>query len=245
MIKLLSTCVAILLLVSVTVGCPATHVGSLTPGSSGQGKTGEQEKEAEPIQESANKTASQESGELKMEPKMEIATFGGGCFWCTEAVFQELEGVASVKSGYMGGRTENPTYKQICTGTTGHAEVIQIEYDPEKVSFDVLLQVFWKTHDPTTLNRQGNDVGTQYRSAVFYHSEEQQKKASDYKKKLNDAKAFSNPIVTEITAASKFWPAEDYHQNYFDNNPSQPYCRALIPPKLEKLRQVFGDKLKK
>ena len=176
--------------------------------------------------------------------KMETATFGGGCFWCVEAVFLEPKGVSSVKSGYMGGKTQNPTYKQICTGLTGHAEVIQIEFDPDVVSFDVLLQVFWKTHDPTTLNRQGNDRGTQYRSAVFYHNEPQKQKAEEYKKKLNDVKAFSDPIVTEITKASKFYVAEDYHQNYFENNPNQPYCRALIPPKLEKLRQVFGDKLK-
>lgn len=177
--------------------------------------------------------------------KMETATFGGGCFWCVEAVFLELKGVASVKSGYMGGKVENPTYEQVCSGRTGHAEVIQIEFDPEIVSFDVLLQVFWKTHDPTTLNRQGNDRGTQYRSAVFYHSDTQKEKALEYKKKLNEVKAYPDPIVTEITAASKFYVAEDYHQNYFNNNPNQPYCRALIPPKLEKLRQVFGDKLKK
>ncbi len=184
------------------------------------------------------------SGTKAKDKKMEIATFGGGCFWCVEAVFLELKGVKSVKSGYMGGRTKDPTYKQICTGTTGHAEVIQIEFDPEVVSFDVLLQVFWKTHDPTTLNRQGNDVGTQYRSAVFFHNDAQQEKASSYKRKLNEVAAYPNPIVTEITRASKFYVAEDYHQNYFNNNPNQPYCRALIPPKIEKLKRVFGDKLK-
>ena len=177
--------------------------------------------------------------------KLKKATFGGGCFWCTEAVFLQLKGVESVKSAYMGGHVENPTYQQVCSGTTGHAEVIHIEYDPEKISFDVLLQVFWKTHDPTTLNRQGNDVGTQYRSVVFYHDDEQKRKAEDYKQKLNEANAYPDPVVTEISPASTLYLAEDYHQNYFARNPNQPYCRFLIPPKLEKLRQVFGDKLKK
>ena len=175
---------------------------------------------------------------------MEVATFGGGCFWCVEAVFLELKGVKSVKSGYMGGHVDNPTYEQVCSGTTGHAEIVHIEFDPEIVSFDVLLQVFWKTHDPTTLNRQGNDTGTQYRSVVFYHNENQKDKATTYKKKLNEVKAYPNPIVTEIAAATKLYIAEDYHQDYFNNNPNQPYCRALIPPKIEKLRKAFGDKLK-
>ena len=177
--------------------------------------------------------------------KMEVATFGGGCFWCVEAVFLELEGVNSVSAGYMGGKTLNPTYEQVCSGTTGHAEIIHIEYDPSKISFDVLLQVFWTTHDPTTLNRQGNDVGTQYRSVVFYHDEKQKQTVTDYKEKLNKENTFSKPVVTEIAPASTLYLAEDYHQNYFANNPNQPYCRALIPPKLEKLRKVFGDKLKK
>ena len=181
----------------------------------------------------------------KTKKKMKLATFGGGCFWCTEAVFLELEGVESVKAGYMGGRTENPTYKSICTGTTGHAEIIHIEYDPEKISFDLLLKVFWVTHDPTTLNRQGNDVGTQYRSVVFYHNEKQKEKATNYKNALNQENAYPNPVVTEITAATKLYVAEDYHQNYYKNNPNQSYCRALIPPKLEKLKKIFGDKLKK
>ena len=176
---------------------------------------------------------------------METATFGAGCFWCVEAVFLELKGVESVQSGYMGGRVENPTYKQVCTGRTGHAEVIQIKYDPAVVSFDVLLQVFWQTHDPTTRNRQGNDIGSQYRSVVFYHNDEQKDKATEYKIKLNRVKAFPKAIVTEISPAETFYVAEDYHQNYFANNPNQPYCRALIPPKLEKLKKVFGDKLKK
>lgn len=174
-----------------------------------------------------------------------VATFGTGCFWCTEAIFAELEGVDSVISGYSGGKTKNPTYKQICTGTTGHAEVVQITYDPKKISFEELLEVFWKTHDPTTLNRQGADIGTQYRSAIFYHDDEQKKLAEHFKKKLDDAKAFENPIVTEITKFEKFYPAEDYHQNYNQFNGNQPYCRAVIAPKLEKFRKVFANKLKK
>ena len=175
---------------------------------------------------------------------MEQATFGAGCFWCVEAVFQQLKGVASVESAYMGGSVKNPTYDLVLTGTTGHAEVCHIIYDPSVITFDELLEVFWKTHDPTTLNRQGNDRGTQYRSVVFYHTDEQKQKAEEYKKKLNEAKAFPNPVVTEISPASTLYIAEDYHQNYFNNNPNQPYCRATIPPKLEKMRQVFGDKLK-
>lgn len=176
---------------------------------------------------------------------MEIATFGNGCFWCTEAIFQNLKGVEKVVSGYSGGHVENPTYKQVCTGTTGHAEVIQITYDPAVITYDELLEVFWKTHDPTTPNRQGNDVGPQYRSAVFYHNEEQKEKAEKYKKELNAAGAYDAPIVTEITAFEKFYPAEDYHQNYFNLNGSQPYCSFVIRPKVEKFEKVFKDKLKK
>ncbi len=194
----------------------------------------------DPQQGAADK---QSAGQKKV--KMEKATFGAGCFWCVEAVFQELEGVHLVQSAYMGGHTDNPTYKQVCTGTTGHAEVVHLEYDPSVVSFDTLLAVFWKTHDPTTLNQQGADRGTQYRSAVFFHNDEQKEKAELYKKKLNEEKAFRSPVVTEITAASKLYVAEDYHQDYFKNNPNQGYCRALIPPKLEKMRKIFGDKLKK
>ena len=176
--------------------------------------------------------------------KMEKATFGGGCFWCTEAVFQQLEGVESVKSGYMGGNVKNPTYDDVCTGLTGHAEVIQIEYDPAKVTFDELLMVFWKTHDPTTLNQQGPDVGTQYRSAVFYHNDEQKQLAESYKEKLLKAKAFRR-ITTKIEPASELYVAEDYHQNFFNNNPKNRYCQAMINPKLDKLKEVFAEKLKK
>ncbi len=174
----------------------------------------------------------------------ETATFGAGCFWCVEAIFTELKGVHKVTSGYTGGQTENPTYKAVCNGTTGHAEVAQIEFDPEVISFTELLEVFWKTHDPTTLNQQGADKGTQYRSAVFYHSEEQKALAEKYKKKLDESGAYPNPIVTEITRFEKFYPAEDYHQEYYENNPNAGYCTYVIQPKVEKFREVFADKLK-
>ncbi len=175
---------------------------------------------------------------------LETATFGAGCFWCVEAVFQQLEGVKTVASGYTGGKIENPTYKQVSAGNSGHAEVIQLTYDPQVVTFAELLEVFWQTHDPTTLNRQGADVGTQYRSAIFYHTPEQRALAEKYKKELDAAGAFNSPIVTEIVPASKFYKAEDYHQNYYNLNSSQPYCSYVITPKLEKLKKVFKDKLK-
>ena len=172
------------------------------------------------------------------------ATLGAGCFWCVEAVFQNLKGVESVVSGYMGGKVKNPTYKEVCSGLTGHAEVAQIKYDPEQLTFKELLEVFWKTHDPTTLNRQGNDVGTQYRSAVFYHNDEQKELAEHYKKELNASGYYADPIVTEISPAVEFYVAEDYHQNYFNDNSSQPYCNFVVRPKVEKFKQVFADKLK-
>lgn len=181
---------------------------------------------------------------LEKQNEMEVATFGNGCFWCTEAIFQNLNGVESVVSGYSGGHVDNPSYREVCNGTTGHAEVIQIEYDPQVISYDELLEVFWMTHDPTTPNRQGNDIGPQYRSAVFYHNEEQKEKALKYKQKLNEAGAFNNPIVTEVTAFDKFYAADDYHQNYYNLNGSQPYCNYVIKPKLEKFEKVFKDKLK-
>lgn len=165
----------------------------------------------------------------------EIATFGAGCFWCVEAVFERLDGVSDAKSGYMGGKTANPTYEAVCTGSTGHAEVVQVTFDPEVLPFEQLLDWFWKLHDPTTLNRQGGDVGTQYRSAIFYHSEAQREAAEKSKAAADASGAFSSPIVTEITAAAEFWPAEGYHQDFFRNNPTQPYCCAVIPPKLAKL----------
>lgn len=176
--------------------------------------------------------------------KLQKATFGMGCFWCSEALFQRLEGVSSVRSGYEGGDVANPSYDDVCTGTTGHAEVIEVTYDPLKIKYDELLEVFWKSHDPTTLNRQGADVGTQYRSVVFYHNEEQKQIAEKYKKELNDTRAFGKPVVTAINKASAFYVAENYHQDYFNKNGSQPYCRMVILPKLEKLEKIFKAKLK-
>ena len=167
--------------------------------------------------------------------KSKKATFGAGCFWCVEAVFQRLDGVKDVVPGYCGGDKVNPTYKEVCTGRTGHAEVAQITFDPATISFFELLNMFWQSHDPTSRDRQGNDVGTQYRSAIFYHNEEQRSAAEESKENLDNSKTFSNQIVTEITALDQFWPAEDYHNNYYDNNPNQPYCRIVIKPKLDKL----------
>lgn len=174
----------------------------------------------------------------------DTATLGTGCFWCTEAIFQQLKGVLKVTSGYSGGNEINPTYKDVSTGTTGHAEVIQIVYDPAEISFDELLEVFWQTHDPTTLNRQGNDIGPQYRSAIFYHNEEQKAKAVKYKKDLDESGAFEKPIVTEISPYTAFYKAEDYHQDYYNNNGSQPYCYYVIRPKLEKFQKVFKNKIR-
>ena len=176
--------------------------------------------------------------------KTEEATLGAGCFWCIEAVFEELNGVVSVESGYTGGHVDNPTYRQVSSGTSGHAEVARIVYDPSIISFEEVLEVFWLTHDPTTLNRQGNDVGTQYRSAVFYHSESQKELAEFYKKKNNESGAYDNPIITEITPLGTYYVAEDYHQDYYELNPSQGYCRYVIQPKMEKFRKAFSDKLK-
>jgi len=176
---------------------------------------------------------------------LEIATFGAGCFWCIEACFSQLNGVNQVLSGYMGGATENPTYKDICTGKTGHAEVAQIMYNPAIISYEELLEVFWFVHDPTQLNRQGNDIGTQYRSVIFFHNNEQKEIAEFYKKKLNDSGAYSAAVVTEISAVSQFYVAEDYHQGYFVDNPNQPYCSAMVRPKVEKFTKVFADKLTK
>jgi peptide-methionine (S)-S-oxide reductase len=175
----------------------------------------------------------------------DTATFATGCFWCTEAIFQRLKGVYKATSGYSGGHVANPSYEEVCTGTTGHAECLQIIYDPKVISFDELLEVFWESHDPTSLNRQGNDVGTQYRSAIFYHNEEQKEKAEHYKAELDKSKAYDKPIVTEITAYTKFYPAENYHQNYFNTHGSQPYCSFVIRPKVEKFEKVFKNKLKK
>lgn len=176
--------------------------------------------------------------------KEAIATFGGGCFWCTEAIFQRVEGVHKVVSGYAGGKVKNPTYREICSGLTGHAEVIQIHYDASVVNYESLLEIFWKTHDPTTLNRQGNDVGTQYRSVVFYHDDQQKELAEHYKQKLDAAGIYADPIVTEISPAPTFYAAEDYHQDYFNQNGNQGYCRVIIQPKVEKFKAVFAEKVK-
>lgn len=179
-----------------------------------------------------------------MSEQREIATLGAGCFWCIEAVYQELKGVHSVVSGYTGGQVENPTYYQVCRGNTGHAEVVQITFDPEVISFADILDVFWVTHDPTTLNRQGPDVGTQYRSAIFYHSDEQREMAEKSKQQADAADLWPDKIVTEIVPEATFYEAEDYHQNYYRQNPSQPYCYVMIEPKLQKLRKAFMDKLR-
>lgn len=192
----------------------------------------------------AEKTPTMSEQAVTIPANADTITLGAGCFWCVEAVFLELKGVLSVTSGYMGGHVKNPSYREVCNGTTGHAEVARIVYDPSVLSLDELLEVFWRTHDPTTLNRQGADVGTQYRSAVFYANEQQREVAEGYKKALDASGAFRSPIVTEIVAASTFYPAEDYHQNYYAQNGEQGYCRMVIQPKLDKFRKVFADKLK-
>lgn len=176
---------------------------------------------------------------------LDTATFGAGCFWCVEAVFTELKGVVSVTSGYAGGHVADPDYKRVCTGTTGHAEVARIIYDPQQITFDELLEVFWQTHDPTTLNRQGADVGTQYRSVIFWHTEEQRAKAEHYKAELDRSGAFPAPIVTEISPLPTFYAAENYHQDYYAANPEQGYCQYVIRPKMEKFRKAFAGKLKR
>jgi peptide-methionine (S)-S-oxide reductase len=175
---------------------------------------------------------------------LSTATFGTGCFWCTEAVFQAMQGVYEVVSGYSGGQVPNPTYREVCNGTTGHAECVQLTYDPNTVSYAELLEVFFRSHDPTTLNRQGNDVGTQYRSVIYFHNEGQRQLAEAAKEELDKSGAYSNPIVTEISPAETFYPAEAYHQNYFKNNPNQGYCAFVIAPKLDKFKKVFREKLK-
>lgn len=176
--------------------------------------------------------------------RQETATLGGGCFWCLEAVFQDLRGVEQVVSGYAGGHVPNPTYQLVCTGATGHAEVVQVTFDPDLISFRELLEVFFTIHDPTTLNRQGPDAGTQYRSAIFYHSEQQKNTAQEVISEFNSAKIWGDPIVTEVKGLEEFFPAEDYHQNYFRTNPDQPYCQAIIAPKVSKARKEFLEKLR-
>jgi len=172
------------------------------------------------------------------------ATLGAGCFWCIEACYKELNGVIRVESGYSGGETDNPTYKEVCSGTTGHAEVARVVYDDALISFDELLEVFWFVHDPTQLNRQGHDIGTQYRSVVFYHDEEQRAITEGYKQRLTEEGVWSNPIVTEISPLTNYYPAEDYHRDYYELNPGNTYCQAVVRPKVEKFKQVFGARLK-
>jgi peptide-methionine (S)-S-oxide reductase len=178
------------------------------------------------------------------DDKLRLATFGSGCFWCTEAIFERVKGVVSVVSGYAGGTVDNPSYDDVCTGTTGHAEVVQLKFDPDVVSYDELLEIFWKTHDPTTLNRQGADTGPQYRSVIFYQDEDQKKKAEMYKSELNKAGIWKDPIITEISPLKKFYLAEKYHQDYYKQNPNQNYCSFVITPKIEKFEKVFKDKIK-
>jgi len=181
-----------------------------------------------------------------MEGKeLETATLAAGCFWCVEAVFDDLKGVEDVVSGYSGGHTENPTYQEVCSETTGHAEVVQITFDPDVLSFEDLLRVYFTVHDPTQMNRQGNDIGTSYRSAIFYHSDAQRASAEKIIEEISDEGIYDNPIVTEVTPFDKFWPAENYHQEYFANNPNQPYCAAVVAPKVAKFRKKFADRLKK
>ena len=198
---------------------------------------------AEPPKESAQESKAAATNAGDESGQLQEATFGSGCFWCTEAVFQQLKGVKKVVSGYSGGRTKNPTYEAVCTGTTGHAEVIQVTYDPKVVTFPELLEVFWKTHDPTTLNRQGPDRGTQYRSVIFYHNPKQAEQATEYLKKLDSSGAFRSKIVTEIKPFKEFYPGEDYHQNYFRDHPEKAYCSSVIKYKVDKFRAAFKDKL--
>lgn len=194
-----------------------------------------------------NKTKQEENNNIVMDNKnLDTATFGAGCFWCVEAIYQQLEGVVSVNSGYSGGTVANPGYEEVCTGSTGHAEVCSIVYDTTKISFEELLEVFWSIHDPTTLNRQGHDSGTQYRSAIFYHNDHQKQLAEKYKAELNKSGAWKDPLVTEITPFTAFYKADKYHQNYYnDNSGKNPYCSIVIAPKLDKFKKVFADKLKK
>ncbi|WP_037361246.1 peptide-methionine (S)-S-oxide reductase MsrA [Asinibacterium sp. OR53] len=196
-------------------------------------------------QQQQKKLADMNSETIPAGLKTDTATFGEGCFWCTEAFFQRLNGVLKVVSGYGGGHVENPSYEEVCDKTTGHAELARIIYDPTKITYDELLEVFWKTHDPTTMNQQGNDVGPQYRSVIFYHNEAQRQKATHYKEVLDKSGAWDKPIITAIEPFKNFYPAENYHQNYYNDNQGQGYCRFVIRPKLEKFEKVFKNKLKK
>lgn len=182
---------------------------------------------------------------IEMNDSIHYAVFAGGCFWCTEAIFKDIDGVEDIVPGYIGGHTENPTYKEVCNGTTGHAEAVKITFDLNKVDFADLLEIFFATHDPTTKNRQGNDIGTQYRSGIFYYNDSQKKLSENYIKQLTESQFYKNPIVTEVTPATTFYVAEDYHKNYFENNPAQSYCYYVVAPKVKKAKEKFADKLKK
>ena len=195
--------------------------------------------------QSAHKTEKRKNMTTPASSNLDTATFGAGCYWCVEAQFTLLDGVVSSVSGFSGGHVKNPAYREVCNGTTGHAEVIQVVYDTTKLSYDDMLEAFWKAHDPTQLNRQGNDIGTQYRSVIFYHNEHQKERAEYYKKKLNESGAYDAPVVTEISPFTVFYKAEDYHQDYYSINPDQPYCAYVIQPKVEKFKKVFKAKLKK
>lgn len=188
--------------------------------------------------------SSKEPARMNASTKHEVATLGGGCFWCVEAVFELVDGVLSVESGYTGGSVKDPTYKQVCEGTTGHAEVCRVTFDPAVISYADILQIFFAAHDPTTLNRQGNDVGTQYRSVIYTHSQQQDSTSRQYIRQLTESKTWPDPIVTEISPASVFYKAEDYHQNYYEQNGSQPYCAFVVRPKVEKFKKQFKDKLR-
>lgn len=224
---------SIVILLSVGCGSTERKVESKTDAND---NTGTSESTAIEVNDKSMKNQS--------DTTYQMATFGAGCFWCVEAVFQELRGVKYVESGYAGGTIENPSYEQVSSGASGHAEVCQITFDPDSITYKELLEVFWKTHDPTTMNKQGADVGTQYRSIILYHDDTQKALAEKYKEALNESGAWDNPVVTEIKAYSTFYPAEKYHQDYFQNNTNQPYCKFVIQPKLDKFRKAFEDKLK-
>ncbi len=227
-----------------SVGCwNASLAQDSAKGSAGKTNPSTNQEESEKGART-DKVQEKQSAEKQEEKKMETATLANGCFWCTEAVFEQLKGVESATSGYTGGTVENPSYQAVCTGRTGHAECLQIVYDPEVISFAQLLAVFFTSHDPTTLNRQGPDYGTQYRSGIFYHNDEQKRLAEQYIAQLNEAEVFDDPIVTEVAEFKKFFPAEDYHQEYFATNPNDRYCRTQALPKMKKVKKVFEDLIK-
>ncbi len=241
----LVSCVAAVCCAVAVVGCSSSTPDSesLAPpvaAATADEKTEAEVAETKPTADSSDST----TAAAPTTGQTQTITLGAGCFWCVEAVFERIEGVTAVRSGYSGGLIENPSYEAVCTGTTGHAEVVQLDYDPAITSFEEVLQIFFTSHDPTTLNRQGADVGTQYRSAIFYHSEEQKQTAEKVIAELNASNAFSNPIVTEVTPFKTFYEAEDYHQDYFELNGRAPYCRMVIVPKVEKVKKVFAEKLK-